>query len=60
MDQIPQGLWVGPKGPTDGAEGYSLGLCQTTDMLVSFVFTTKLKVEKVILINHEQYVLFQF
>ena len=24
MDQIQQGFWVGPKGPTDGAKGYSL------------------------------------
>ena len=24
MDQIPQGLWVGPKGPTVEAVGYSL------------------------------------
>ena len=23
MDQGPQGLWMGQKGPTDGAEGYS-------------------------------------
>ena len=24
MDQIPEGLCLGPKGPNDGAEGYSL------------------------------------
>ena len=24
MDQIPHGLWVGPKGPNVGAEKYSL------------------------------------
>ena len=24
MDQDPQGFWLGPKGPTDGAEGSSL------------------------------------
>ena len=24
MDQILQGLWLGLKGPNDGAEGYSL------------------------------------
>ena len=23
MDQDPQGLWMGPKGPPDGAEGSS-------------------------------------
>ena len=24
VDQGPQGLWLGPKGPTDGTEGYSV------------------------------------
>ena len=24
LDQIPQGFWVGLKGPTDEVEGYSL------------------------------------
>ena len=24
MNQGPQGLWLGPKGPTDGTEGCSL------------------------------------
>ena len=24
MDQILQSLWVDPKGPTDGVQGYSL------------------------------------
>ena len=23
LDEIPQGLWVGPKVPTNGAEGFS-------------------------------------
>ena len=42
MDQIPQDICLGPKGPNDRAEGYSLPQVLEKDREVGFFFSRPL------------------